>query len=198
MDSRHKSRLFRSGFLELEQGTDHLLPIVRDMKPSLESGRYGSDLTQSFPLDHATQPETVLGVEDARVSEFFQSIASSLKLGPFSSAHTILHRYHKSKAMNWHHDVFDRASVLILAYVNEHLFSEEDGGVLEIARCEVNAEGFPVGTPAVVHRVLPNPNTVVVINNTDPTVLHRVTPMKTSKTRTVLSCQLGYSEITVR
>jgi hypothetical protein len=195
--SKH-NRLFKSGFFQIECDTGQLLPLVRDLKPSLESGRYGSDLTQSFPLDPETQPETVIGIKDARIHDFFRGIAEQAELGVFSSRHIILHRYHKSKSMNWHHDVFDRSLILALAYLGDTCFTEDDGGVLEIAKCSVNAQGLPIGEPDIIHRALPNPNTVVLINNTDPTILHRVTPMLTSKIRTVLSCQLGYAEIMIR
>lgn len=198
MGSKHKSELFKSGFVQLECETGHLIPVVRNLKASTESGRYGSDLSQAFQLDPETQPETVLGVSDDRISELFTGILSGLELGRFTSSHIILHRYRKTKAMNWHHDVFDRSIVLALAYLSEDTFSESDGGILEIGRCHVDEAGIPTGPPKVVHRVLPNKNTIVLLNNTDPTLMHRVTPMLSDMTRIVLSCQLGYAEMVFR
>lgn len=196
--SEHHNQLFRSGFTQIEHDTSSVFHVVQNLKATNESGRYGSDLTQAFPLDPSTQPETVVGITDPSIHALFKEISQKTNLGAFSSSHIILHRYQKSKAMNWHHDVFDRAFILALAYLGDTLFTEEDGGVLEIARCSVNTEGLPIGTPQIIHRVLPNPNTIILINNTDPTILHRVTPVQSSKIRTVLSCQFGYAEITIR
>jgi hypothetical protein len=186
------AEVFKKGFVVFKKDTSHLLPVVEGLSISLESGLYGTDLTQRFLLDPTTQPLTVLGVSDPTVDLFFESF------GYFSSKHIIFHKYHQTKAMGWHHDVFDRSLLLALVYLGTEDFEFSDGGVLELARCCVDKNGMPVSEPEVFERILPNPDTVVFINNTDPTLLHRVTPLIVPKTRMVLSGQLGIAEVMLK
>jgi Rps23 Pro-64 3,4-dihydroxylase Tpa1-like proline 4-hydroxylase len=183
---------FKDGFLVLDVDTSFLMKLPLSISFGKESGLYGSDATQTFKLDSECQPLTSF-VDDVFARQFFLKLVKPF--GFFSTANIIIHKYVKSNAMNWHHDVFDRSVLLVLAYISEDLFTEEDGGLLEIGRCEVDSKGFPIAEPKTVKTVLPNLGTVVLLNNTDPTLFHRVTPVQSEKTRLVVSCQLGFSDM---
>jgi len=185
---------FKNGYAVIYQDTALLKKEVESAVFGKETGKYGSDLTQTFKLNPSTQPATGV-LQNFKSHSFFIELLKAY--GNFSTTHIMVHRYKKSNAMNWHHDVFDRSIVLALAYISDDSFTEIDGGVLEIGRCCVDSSGTPIGQPIVVSRHLPNTGVIVLINNTDPTLLHRVTPVTTQKIRTVVSCQLGFSDMTM-
>lgn len=113
--------------------------------------------------------------------------------GPFDHRYLLAHRYQTGQSLGFHHDLSDSTVLNCIGYLGDSDFTEEDGGYLEIAECDVDSEGLPKPkTVRTVRKILPNHGTVVVMDNTNPRLLHRVEPLKSSKNRFTLSCQFGY------
>jgi hypothetical protein len=113
--------------------------------------------------------------------------------GPFDHMGLLAHNYSTGQSLGYHHDLSDSTQINCIGYLGDADFSEGDGGYLEIAECDVDGYGLPIeGTIKTVYKVMPNHGTVVVMDNTNPRLLHRVEPLKSPKLRITLSCQFGY------
>jgi len=117
--------------------------------------------------------------------------------GPFTQGSVIINKYRHGDGMGWHYDVPDSTMLQCLIYVGDVDFAENDGGCLEIGRCNVNNHGIPQKDSIIpLSTIPPTHGTVVTILNTNPTLLHRVTPLKAPKNRFTLVCRYGYLENT--
>lgn len=113
--------------------------------------------------------------------------------GPFDHQYLLAHQYHTGQSLGYHHDLSDSTMLNCIGYLGDSDYTEADGGYLEIAECDVDDSGLPLPeTIRSLRRVLPNHGTVVVMDNTNPRLLHRVEPLKSPKKRFTLSCQFGY------
>ena len=117
--------------------------------------------------------------------------------GQFSQGSVLINKYRDSDAMGWHYDVPDATVLQVLIYLGDSDYTEDDGGTLQIGKCRVNEVGLPERDSIIpVENVLPNHGKVVTILNTNPTLLHRVLPLKKPKSRYTLVCRYGYLENT--
>lgn len=117
--------------------------------------------------------------------------------GKFSQGSVIVNKYRAGDAMGWHYDVPDSTLLQVLVYLGDADFTTEDGGELQVGKCVVNERGIPLKDSIIpLESVLPNLGTVVTILNTNPTLLHRVLPLKNPKNRFTLVCRYGYLENT--
>lgn len=121
-------------------------------------------------------------------SEWFKS-----SFGKFTNGSVIVNKYRPGDGMGWHYDVPDATFLQTMIYLGDSDFIETDGGGLEIGRCRVTSNGLPIKDSIIpVETVLPNHGTVVTILNTAPTLLHRVLPLNSPKSRFTIVCRYGY------
>jgi hypothetical protein len=112
--------------------------------------------------------------------------------GPFDHFGILAHAYHPGQALGFHHDLSDSTELNCIAYLGSNDFTEDDGGFLEIAECDIDFDGMPIlASIKPIKMILPNHGTVVVLDNTNPRILHRVKPLLGKKERFTLSCQFG-------
>lgn len=113
--------------------------------------------------------------------------------GAFDHKYLLAHQYHSGQSLGFHHDLSDSTILNCIGYLGDSNYTEEDGGYLEIAECDVDSSGLPLPeTVKPIRKIMPNHGTIVVMDNTNPRILHRVEPLRANKRRFTLSCQFGY------
>ena len=149
--------------------------------------------------------------------EFFQEVVKSDYFdywrhvyGDFDEIHININKVDQTGEMPWHFDGYDGTFLQILCYPNMDDFEETDGGHLLVGRPDkLWNEGDPMPhwdpqssldniltkNVQVTQRYIPNRNQIVVLNNSDPSFVHRVTQLKADKTRYTIIATLGFSSL---
>jgi len=112
--------------------------------------------------------------------------------GGFDHLGLLSHQYHQGQSLGFHHDLSDSTELNCIGYLGAENYQQSDGGYLEIAECDVDFDGMPIlSSIKTIKKIMPNHGTVVVLDNTNPRLLHRVEPLYVTKERITLSCQFG-------
>jgi len=149
--------------------------------------------------------------------EFFQEVVKSEYFdywrhvyGDFDEIHVNINKVDQTGEMPWHFDGFDGTLLQILCYPNMDDFEEKDGGHFLVGRPDNlyrNGDPMPHWDPQssldniltknvkVTQKYVPNRNSVVILNNNDPSFVHRVTQLKADKTRYTIIATLGFSSL---
>ena len=130
--------------------------------------------------------------------------------GDFDEIHININKVRRGGSLPWHFDGYDGTFLQILCYPNIEDFIESDGGHLLIGRPEFisrDNDPFPHWDPKssldripcrniqVTKRYVPSRNNVVILNNIDPSFVHRVTELETDKNRHTIIATLGYKSL---
>lgn len=75
--------------------------------------------------------------------------------------------------MDIHTDVGDRSIFDVIVYLGNDFDTSEDGGVLEIFKVPIG--GNEETESVLIEQIIPKHGTIVVLNNLNPTLFHRVT-----------------------
>ena len=214
MEKFNLNNFFRDGFtvtkIDIEQA-DNLLSFIKRDNYIDEEDVYTLDNPSSMALEeswkgviHPKAPvwdkKSPFNSAPETFQEFWKNLSESdyfswfPKLyGSFTHRTIMAHKYTKNDGMGWHYDVTDATLLLNILYLSEDVWELKDGGYLEIGHCNVNGKGIPLkNTVESKIKVLPNHGTLVTISNYNPSVLHKVEKIFSSKTRYALVCQLGY------
>jgi hypothetical protein len=149
--------------------------------------------------------------------EFFQEIVKSNYFdywnhiyGDFDEIHININKVDQTGQMDWHFDGYDGTLLQLLCYPNMDDFVEKDGGHLLVGRPDtLYNEGDPMphwhpkssldkiltSKVEVTQRFVPNTNQIVVLNNNDPSFVHKVTQLTADKQRHTVIATLGYSSL---
>ena len=149
--------------------------------------------------------------------EFFQAIVKEPYFdywrhiyGEFDEIHVNVNKVDMTGEMDWHFDGYDGTFLQILAYPNLDDFIWDDGGHLLVGRPEVlSHEGDPMPhwSPEtsldkiltkrvdITKRFVPNNDHIVVLNNIDPSFVHKVTKLKADKSRHTVIATLGFKSL---
>lgn len=156
--------------------------VYQLQKPSWDQGRPSNEPPEVYKqfFDEISK--------DKAFSWFHQT------LGPFSHKTIMTTRIKKEGGIGFHQDVKESTAVIALLYLTDSDFSLEDGGYLELARVGKlkptsmpDSEMVPFDSP-----ILPKDGRFVILNNFDPTFVHRVSQIVSEKSRYTISCQLGW------
>ena len=149
--------------------------------------------------------------------EFFQEVIQSEYFdywkhvyGDFDEIHVNINKVDQTGEMPWHFDGYDGTFLQILCYPNMDDFEEKDGGHFLVGRPDnLYKDGDPMphwdpessldniltNNVKVTQKYVPNRDSVVILNNSDPSFVHRVTQLKADKTRYTVIATLGYSSL---
>lgn len=149
--------------------------------------------------------------------EFFQEVVKSDYFdywrhvyGDFDEIHININKVDQTGEMPWHFDGYDGTFLQLLCYPNMDDFTEDDGGLLLVGRPDTlynESDPMPHWHPKssldkiltsnveVTQRFIPNTNQIVVLNNSDPSFVHKVTRLTSDKTRYTIIATLGYSSL---
>lgn len=149
--------------------------------------------------------------------EFFQEVVKSDYFdywnhiyGDFDEIHININKVDQTGQMDWHFDGYDGTLLQLLCYPNMDDFEEKDGGHLLVGRPDtLYNEGDPMPhwhpkssldkiltrNVEVTQRFVPNTNQIVVLNNNDPSFVHKVTQLKADKQRHTVIATLGYGSL---
>lgn len=121
-------------------------------------------------------------------------------MGDWSRINAMLQRGKRGDSMEWHHDSYDPMHLICLAYFGNDTWNAEDGGLLQLGEGDIDEHGFLVNPDQVNIKasVSPNHGTLVWALNTNPRWVHRVTEIKSEKTRYTMVGQFGYRENVMR
>jgi hypothetical protein len=167
-----------------------LSPFWKDIKhPDIWGDGVNGDFKKVNPF--VKYPEVLSDFWDEFAKDHFKWFAQTW--GPFDHKYLLAHQYSSGQSLGFHHDLSDSTILNCIGYLGDSDYTEEDGGYLEVAECDVDSSGLPMPeTVKPLRRILPNHGTIVVMDNTNPRLLHRVEPLKRKKRRFTLSCQFGY------
>lgn len=130
--------------------------------------------------------------------------------GEFDEIHVNINKVTQTGEMPWHFDGYDGTLLQILCYPNLDDFEESDGGHLLVGRPDtLYREGDPMPhwvpekslddiltkNVEVTQRYVPNTHSVVILNNSDPSFVHRVTKLTSNKTRHTVIATLGFKSL---
>ena len=149
--------------------------------------------------------------------EFFQEVVKSdyfdywrYVYGDFDEIHININKVDQTGEMPWHFDGYDGTFLQILCYPNIDDFKEKDGGHLLVGRPDTlynEADPMPHWDPEssldniltnnvkVTQKYVPNRDSVVILNNIDPSFVHRVTKLTADKKRYTIIATLGFSSL---
>ena len=149
--------------------------------------------------------------------EFFQDIVKlpyfdywTHVYGDFDEIHININKVDQTGEMPWHFDGYDGTFLQILCYPNMDDFEEKDGGHLLVGRPSTlytPGDPFPHWDPEssldhiltnevkITQKYVPNRNSVVLLNNNDPSFVHKVTKLTADKTRHTIIATLGFSSL---
>lgn len=149
--------------------------------------------------------------------EFFQEIVKSDYFdywrhvyGDFDEIHVNVNKVDQTGEMPWHFDGYDGTFLQLLCYPNMDDFTEDDGGLLLVGRPDIVSlpnDPLPHWHPEssldqvltdnvkVTQKYVPSRNQIVVLNNSDPSFVHRVSRLTSDKTRYTIIATLGYSSL---
>jgi len=114
--------------------------------------------------------------------------------GTFDYITMLAHRYRKGQGLGWHHDLTDSTWLNCILYLGDDDFTFDDGGYLEIGETPIDKEGLPTSSVLSICKIPPKHGTIVLMDNRNPRLLHRVPALAVDKCRYTLSCQFGYLE----
>jgi hypothetical protein len=149
--------------------------------------------------------------------EFFQEVVKSDYFdywkhiyGDFDEIHININKVDQTGEMPWHFDGYDGTFLQILCYPNIDDFEEKDGGHFLVGRPDnLYKDGDPMphwdpkssldniltNNVKVTQKYVPNRDSVVILNNIDPSFVHKVTQLKADKIRYTVIATLGYSSL---
>ena len=179
---------------------------------------YGTEITNPIWDREYNEREDPIYIEGRQpYLEFFKEVINHPYFdywkhvyGEFDEIHVNVNKVTAGGEMPWHFDGYDGTLLQLLCYPNMDDFSPEDGGHLLVGRPDtLFKEGDPMPhwvpekslddilTPNVeiTQRFVPNRNQIVVLNNSDPSFVHRVTQLKSDKTRYTVIATLGFSSL---
>lgn len=202
--------LFRDG-IALETidraWADEILDQVRK-QPFVKSQDYGSQEGLAPMITQWDSEQDREVTQALNCPAYFQALWHRIKesrfpwiqntFGKFTQGSVLINKYPKGHEMRWHSDTLDGTYIQTLLYVTSSEFLEDDGGYLEVGRCSVTEHGvYDRLTPIQpVQTILPNHGVMVNILNTDPTLLHRVAKVQSTKERYTVVLRYGYLENT--
>jgi hypothetical protein len=197
------SLFFKKGFCTAtvnREMSDYLLRVLRQQNLVEGDGVYSSEhfrapLISKFesnkiiPSENPKAPiELIHFFNDIKKDSFFKPVRELL--GDFTQGCPMINHYRKGDGMVWHTDALDATAITGCLYLTEDVFNFEDGGWLGVGK-EINKN------IVIFDKILPNHGVLVLINNLDPTNLHRVDPVVSEKERNTLLFHLGYAEHTL-
>jgi hypothetical protein len=179
---------------------------------------YGTAITNPVWDREYNEREEPVYVEGKKpYVEFFKEVIKSPYFdywrhvyGEFDEIHVNINKVTSGGEMPWHFDGYDGTFLQILCYPNMDDFNPDDGGHLLVGRPDtLYREGDPMphwvpekslddiltSNVEVTQRFVPNINQVVVLNNNDPSFVHRVTKLSADKTRYTIIATLGFSSL---
>jgi len=149
--------------------------------------------------------------------EFFQDIVQLPYFdywrhvyGDFDEIHVNINKVSQGGGLPWHFDGYDGTLLQILCYPNMDDFTEEDGGELLVGRPDIlwkPGDPMPHWRPEtslddiltdkveITQRYTPHRNKIIILNNNDPSFVHKVTELTSDKTRYTVIATLGYSQL---
>ena len=179
---------------------------------------YGAAITNPIWDREYNEREEQVYVEGKKpYVEFFKEVIKSPYFdywrnvyGEFDEIHVNVNKVMAGGEMPWHFDGYDGTFLQILCYPNMDDFNPDDGGHLLVGRPDtLYREGDPMphwvpekslddiltSNVEVTQRFVPNRNQIVVLNNNDPSFVHRVTKLSADKTRYTIIATLGFSSL---
>ena len=179
---------------------------------------YGAAITNPIWDREYNEREEPVYIEGKKpYVEFFKEVIKSPYFdywrnvyGEFDEIHVNVNKVMAGGEMPWHFDGYDGTFLQILCYPNMDDFNPDDGGHLLVGRPDtLYREGDPMPhwvpekslddilttNVEVTQRFVPNRNQVVVLNNNDPSFVHRVTKLSADKTRYTIIATLGFSSL---
>lgn len=130
--------------------------------------------------------------------------------GDFDEIHVNVNKVDQTGEMPWHFDGYDGTLLQILCYPNMDDFTESDGGLLLVGRPDTlykPGDSMPHWHPessldqvltsnvTVTQKYVPNTNKIVVLNNSDPSFVHKVSRLTSDKKRYTIIATLGYNSL---
>ena len=179
---------------------------------------YGAAITNPIWDREYNEREEPVYIEGKKpYVEFFKEVIKSPYFdywrnvyGEFDEIHVNVNKVMAGGEMPWHFDGYDGTFLQILCYPNIDDFNPDDGGHLLVGRPDtLYREGDPMphwvpekslddiltSNVEVTQRFVPNRNQIVVLNNNDPSFVHRVTKLSADKTRYTIIATLGFSSL---
>jgi hypothetical protein len=179
---------------------------------------YGASITNPIWDREYNEREEPIYIEGKKpYAEFFKEVIKSPYFdywrnvyGEFDEIHVNVNKVMAGGEMPWHFDGYDGTFLQILCYPNMDDFNPDDGGHLLVGRPDtLYREGDPMphwvpekslddiltSNVEVTQRFVPNRNQIVVLNNNDPSFVHRVTKLSADKTRYTIIATLGFSSL---
>jgi len=197
------SMFFKKGFCtaKVEEGmSDYLLKLLRSQPLVEGDGVYQSEHFRA-PLISKFESQKIIPSENPRTPieliDFFDTVKKDKFfhpirdfLGNFTQGCPMINHYRQGDGMVWHTDSLDATIMTCCLYLTKDVFELKDGGWLGVGK-QTDEE------LVIFDRILPNHGVLVIINNLDPTNLHRVDPVLSNKERNTLLFHLGYVEHTL-
>jgi hypothetical protein len=185
---------------------DALLETVRKQNYSVCDGTYKSNLEAPLLASWNSEllPKTSNIGETPPILESLQAILKEMgflnwfeiNFGVFSQFSVMVNKFSKNNGMIWHNDHLDSTFLSVLIYLSKDIFEENDGGYLELGRIYNTDYVMDARPPSeevsLLRSVLPNHGTIVLLNNTQITSVHRVEKMISDKERYTILCHFGY------
>jgi len=192
---------------------DHLASYVLQenfsdapLHPGLSQPDWDADYTNITPEYYEKQSKYIDILKPIIDDSFYFDYWRTL-YGNFDELVVSVNKMEKGSSMDWHWDGFDGSVLQLMLYVNLEKRTKEDGGLIEIGKSidpMVNEDDpFPHWSPStglnevtgdviVTGSLVPDNNVGIVLNNNNPTLVHRVTPLLTDKIRYSVLLQCGY------
>ena len=179
---------------------DMALAIMKAQTYSLEVYNEPNQYSKSW-VDHDYSNPPVYAENREVLKIAFETLATdpyfsfiTKRYGEFTKKTAIGLKYGKGNALGWHYDIDDPALVLMFLYISEDRFTKDDGGQLRLGRCHVDKDGIPdLRTVRTLEEITPLHGRLVVLDNTRPTLLHKVNRIMSEKNRYVISGKLGWT-----
>lgn len=168
-----------------------------------DSGLFYCECVTPFTSDKPPLMGRGFHEEDLRFfNDFWSLVASSgtyrwyqESFGPVTRFSKQMHDFKRGESLGFHFDYKDATPFINILYVGDDDFKEEDGGYLEVGKCEVTKD-FEIKPESieVTGRIVPNHGTLVTLNNMSPYFVHSVARLKSTKSRYSFICQFGHKE----
>jgi Rps23 Pro-64 3,4-dihydroxylase Tpa1-like proline 4-hydroxylase len=155
-----------------------------------------ADWESDLPSENENIPQPYLDLmkivmNQSAIAQWFQ-----IRYGDFSRINVMLQKSAPGHQMDWHFDGMDPMDLVCLIYFTESEWKAEQGGQLLVGEGDCNEYGLIDDQDGVrvIDAISPGPGKVVWTLNTNPRMVHKVTPVTTDKSRIVLIGQFGYQE----
>lgn len=179
---------------------------------------YGTAITNPiWDREYNEREEPVYIAGKKPYVEFFKEVIKSPYFdywrhvyGEFDEIHINVNKVTTGGEMPWHFDGYDGTFLQLLCYPNMDDFNPDDGGHLLVGRPDtLYREGDPMphwvpekslddiltSNVEVTQRFVPNRNQIVILNNNDPSFVHKVTKLNVEKTRYTIIATLGFKSL---